>query len=118
MDGKYGQLHIVIQPSFTGLLEEFLNGQVTTSHGEVAHFTPYKSHLLRASQHASLHISPEIHDEHQRAFLILVLLYSETTYKDVRCSTSECTIIWRPALTDIIRHRVLRQLNFRSRARA
>ncbi|KAJ7912323.1 hypothetical protein B0H13DRAFT_2271660 [Mycena leptocephala] len=55
---------------------------VTTSNGEVAHFTPYKSHLLRASQHASLHISPEIHDEHQRAFLILVLLYSETTYKD------------------------------------
>ncbi|KAJ7729282.1 hypothetical protein B0H14DRAFT_2409779 [Mycena olivaceomarginata] len=59
---------------------------VTNSGGEVAHFTPYKSHLLRSNEHASLQISAEIQDAHQRAFIILVLLYSETKRQDVRCS--------------------------------
>ncbi|KAJ6570814.1 hypothetical protein DFH09DRAFT_1277469 [Mycena vulgaris] len=50
----------------------------TNSQGEVARFTPHKFHLLRSSDHAFLHISSHIQDEHQRAFLILVMLYSET----------------------------------------
>ncbi|KAJ6562610.1 hypothetical protein B0H19DRAFT_1145141 [Mycena capillaripes] len=62
---------------------------VTNSHGEVARFTPYKSHLLRPSEYASLQISPEIHDEHQRAFIILVLLYSETKRQDKQAKTAK-----------------------------
>ncbi|KAJ7785264.1 hypothetical protein DFH07DRAFT_763862 [Mycena maculata] len=59
----------------------------TNSHREVAYFTPYQSHLLRSSEHASLYISPEIQDEHQRVFLILVLLYSETKRQDKQHKT-------------------------------
>ncbi|KAJ7869793.1 hypothetical protein B0H13DRAFT_2350795 [Mycena leptocephala] len=55
---------------------------VTNSHGEVACLTEYKPHLLRSNEHATLRISPEIQDEHQRAFIILVLLYSETKRQD------------------------------------
>ncbi|KAJ7869792.1 hypothetical protein B0H13DRAFT_2350794 [Mycena leptocephala] len=55
---------------------------VTNSHGEVACLTEYKPHLFHDSEHATLRISPEIRDEHQRAFIILVLLYSETKRLD------------------------------------
>jgi hypothetical protein len=64
----------------------FSNRQVTNSHGEVACLTEYKPHLFHDNEHATLRISPEIQDEHQRAFIILVLLYSETKRLDVRCS--------------------------------
>ncbi|KAF7360681.1 hypothetical protein MVEN_00799900 [Mycena venus] len=62
---------------------------VTDSHEEVAHFTPYKSHLLRSNEHASLHFTSAIQDEHQRAFIILVLLYSETKRKDKQAKATE-----------------------------
>ncbi|KAJ7445104.1 hypothetical protein FB451DRAFT_1568233 [Mycena latifolia] len=55
----------------------------TNSQGStVAHFAPHKFYLFSSSEHASLNISPEIQDEHQRAFLILVMLYSETKRQD------------------------------------
>lgn len=68
------------------LQSSHVESQVTNSGGGVAHLTPYKSHLLCSNEHASLQISAEIQDAHQRAFIILVLLYSETKRQDVRCS--------------------------------
>ncbi|KAJ7480740.1 hypothetical protein FB451DRAFT_1031315, partial [Mycena latifolia] len=54
----------------------------TNSQGDmVAEFTPHKFHLFSSSEHASLHISPD-QDEHQRAFIILVILYSENKRQD------------------------------------
>ncbi|KAJ7645067.1 hypothetical protein DFH06DRAFT_1212307 [Mycena polygramma] len=64
----------------------------TNAHVEVARLTPHKSHLLRASEHAFLQISPEIQDEHQRAFIILVLLYSETKRLDKKKEAEEIVI--------------------------
>ncbi|KAJ6616762.1 hypothetical protein B0H10DRAFT_1376197 [Mycena sp. CBHHK59/15] len=57
----------------------------TTSDGtEVARFSPYKLHLLNSSEHGSLQISPYIQDEHERVFIIVVMIYSATKRQQAR----------------------------------